>query len=315
MPLIKNEALTEVQATVNGRYAAVLAANPADASQDVLADTGKYGSSGYVLPFLGGVPKLRKWTSGSRVVKSMREFGFRATGYVWESTAGISVVDVNDGLIADQATIGEGFALADLAHKPEALATILNANEVSLFDNQPLFGDHEFVNPDDPLDVTTYNNSIETGTGPFWYCIHSSTGAKPLVYALRTGEEGNIEFPAGSPAGSEHTFMTDEILVGLRKRVIATAGLWFLIVRSNKALNAANMQEAKNLLASFRNDRADFLNNDATHIVVPTGLVPDGDKVLKAQYVNGGDSNIYAGTLALVANKWLNATAPAPVGP
>jgi phage major head subunit gpT-like protein len=41
--------------------------------------------------------------------------------------------------------------------------------------------------------------------------------------------------------------------------------------------------------------------------VVPTSLVPAAEKVLKAQLVNGGDSNTYAGKLELVVNKYLTA--------
>lgn len=315
MSLIKNSVITEVDATVNGKYVASLAAAVPDESEDVLADTDKYDAAGYVLPFMGGVPKLRKWITGSRQVKSLNEYGMRLTGSVWESTVGISVTDLADGITTNLARLGAAFATEKMARKPEALAELLNENAVSLFDNAPLFGDHTFTNPDNALDVTTYNNSIETGTGAFWYVVHSSPSAKPMFYALRTGEEGSIQIPGGTPQGSEHTFFNDEAVIGLRMRDLAGTGLWFYIVRSNKAFTADNLQEAIDRLASFRNDRGQQMPNKATHAVVPSTMVPAAEKVLKAVLVNGGDTNTYAGKLGLATNEFLATTAPAPVGP
>jgi phage major head subunit gpT-like protein len=306
MALVKNSTLQELNAVVSGKYDSAMALG-ADSSADVLAATDKFDAAGYVLPFIGDVPELRAWTSGSRVVKNLKEYGMRLNGTVAESTVGISVSDLNDGLVANQAKIGAGFAEKAKLHKPKALAAVLNTNAVSLFDNAALFGDHTLANPDNALDTTTYNNSISTGTGKYWYVVHSTAMAQPLAFGVRTGEDYKVEVAGGTPAGAEHTFFTDEVVVGLRTRFVAASGLWFFIVRSNKAFTDANLQEAIDLLDSFRGDRGDVLDNDATHCVVPTSLVPAAEKVLKAQLVNGGDSNTYAGKLELVVNKYLTA--------
>ena len=313
--LITNAELEAVNTNVLSSYVDAMD-TPADESWKKLVNTGTYGAAGTTLGFMGDVPDLIPFGL-TRQVKHFKEKGWRLTGEVYESTGEISVVSIRDGIVTNQTEIGRKFAKKAQAHPGQVVFGLLKRNAVSLYDSKPLFA------PDHPevFDVTvnaqtgeatetvvsTASNDIVAAPGEegkfYWYVAADY----PIGdFRIREGEDYQIEMP-GLDRPSDHTFDTDNVKVGLRVRFICEAGLWFTVVRSNKVLNAENLQEAIDLLHSFKNDKGALLNMQAKYLVVPQiGGKAAADKVVGAALVNGGDTNTLNGALEIISSRVLN---------
>ncbi len=287
-----------------------------DESWKKLVNTGTYGAAGALPNFMGDVPDLIEF-GATRQVKHFKENGYRLTGKVYESTGEISVTSIRDGITTTQTEIGRKFARKALAHPGQAVFGLLKGNAVSQYDQKPLFAqDHpEVFNVSvnaqtgevTQTTVSTASNDIvaaEGEAGAFtWYVAADY----PIGdFLIREGEDYTIEMP-GLDRPSDYTFDTDKVKVGLRVRFICEAGLWFTVVRSNKVLNAENLQEAIDLLHSFKSDKGALLNMQARYLVVPQiGGKAAADKVVGAALVNGGDTNTLNGALEIISSRVLN---------
>jgi phage major head subunit gpT-like protein len=88
--------------------------------------------------------------------------------------------------------------------------------------------------------------------------------------------------------------------MGWRARKIFAPGLWIDTVKSAKALTADNLQEAIALAHSFRNEQGEKVDNAPPHLVVPRSLEAAADKLIKAAFINGGDSNTNLNKLQVI---------------
>ena len=286
-----------------------------DESWKKLVNTGTYSAAGVMPNFMGDVPDLIPFGL-TRQVKHFKENGFRLTGKVFESTGEIPVTTIRDGIVTTQAELGRKFAKKALAHPAQAVFGLIKANAVSLYDGKPLFSQDHPEQFD--IAVAPTGEAIETVTktasndivaaageaGKFSWCVVGDTAMGDFY--IREGEDYAIEMP-GLDRPSDYTFDTDKVKVGLRVRFICEAGLWFTVVRSNKVLNAENLQEAIDLLHSFKNDRGSLLNLSAKYLVVPQiGGKAAADKVVGAALINGGESNTLNGALETIASRVLN---------
>lgn len=313
--LISTAQLEAVNTNVMSGYEDALDAH-VDETWKKLVNTGTYGAAGAMPNFMGDVSDLIEF-GATRQVKHFKENGFRLTGKVYETTGEISVVSIRDGIVTTQTEIGRKFARKAAAHPGQAVFGLLKRNAVSLYDSKPLFAqDHPEVF-DVTVDaqtgeaietvVSTASNDIVAGPGEAgafsWYVAADY----PIGdFLIREGEDYQIEMP-GLDRPSDYTFDTDKVKVGLRVRFICEAGLWFTVVRSNKVLNAENLQEAIDLLHSFKSDKGALLNMQAKYLVVPQiGGKAAADKVVGAALVNGGDTNTLNGALEIISSRVLN---------
>jgi phage major head subunit gpT-like protein len=111
----------------------------------------------------------------------------------------------------------------------------------------------------------------------------------------------------GINTASDTTFFTDKVHVGLRARVSAAAGLWHNVVRSKATLTGAHLQDAINLMASFKNDKGQPLPGQAAYLFIKAGgtLEAAAEALINAQFEAGGANNIYYKRLQLIKTKYL----------
>lgn len=285
-----------------------------DESWKKLVNTGTYSAAGAMPNFMGDVSDLIVFGL-TRQVKHFKENGFRLTGKVYESTGEIAVTTIRDGITTTQAELGRKFARKAQAHPAQVVFGLLKTNAVSLYDGLPLFS---AAHPE-VFEVTTGQNgeAIETvvstaandivaapgEAGKFTWFVAADYAVGDFL--VREGEDYTIEMP-GLDRPSDYTFDTDKVKVGLRVRFICEAGLWFTVVRSNKPLTAENVQEAIDLLHSFKSDKGQPLQLNAQYLVVPQiGGKAAADKVVGAALVNGGDTNTLNGALEVISSKYL----------
>jgi phage major head subunit gpT-like protein len=295
MPGLTKEAVIELQTTGSATFVERLK-SIADRSFEAITTRDNFGSTGYTPFLLGGMSAGREWV-GSRVLNAIRTYGVKFTGKKYENTVEVEVEEVADNPAASAARIAR--AMADTAglHEAKQAWAVLSGNAVG-FDSEPLFGEHTYTEADGTTVIATYNNSID-GTGDTWYLCNART----LIVATRTGEDYNFQVIGGD--NSEYQFLNDKVAMGWRARKIFAPGLWIDAVRSSKALTADNLQEAITLAHSFRNEKGEKLDNRPTHLVVPRSLEAAADKLIKAAFINGGDSNTNLNKLQVIVCDYL----------
>jgi phage major head subunit gpT-like protein len=109
----------------------------------------------------------------------------------------------------------------------------------------------------------------------------------------------------GNDAGNDAVFMKDIYLFGVRWRGNFGYGFWQQAVASKTALTAANYEAARLKMQTFKKDGGAPMGIRPTHLVVGSENEAAARKILEAQFVGGGDSNLNYHTAELIVSPWL----------
>ncbi|MDR0684271.1 MAG: Mu-like prophage major head subunit gpT family protein, partial [Spirochaetaceae bacterium] len=82
-------------------------------------------------------------------------------------------------------------------------------------------------------------------------------------------------------------------------------GFWQQAVASKEELSAENYEAARLQMRQFKRDGGDPLGIVPTHFVVSADNESAARKILEAQLIDGGDSNVNYHTAELVVSPWL----------
>lgn len=258
-----------------------------------------FEAAGLVLGWLGQAPQLREFV-GPRQVRDIEEYGYRVNPKTFESTIGLKISEINDGLIASKAKVAAALGEAAAIHPDKLVYGALKANGVC-YDGEAFFSEaHPGV--DATGAATTYANDI-AGSGPAWYILKADSVIKPLVFGVRTGEGYTLS--TVDSMGDTSVFMTDQILFGVRARVAAAYGPWQYALRSKAELTKANVEAAIAQMATFRGDSGDPINNDPTVIVFGPELDAAARNIFAVDRLSNGGSNTMYNRLVMIKSKFL----------
>ena len=250
-------------------------------------------------PWLMSLPKIREWL-GDRVVHGVGSAQFSIRNRKFELTVGVGRDKIEDDTFGLYAPMMQELGRAAAEHPNELAVEVLEANPLC-YDGQNLFdADHPVL--DENGEPQSVSNTIETGSGPFWYVMDLTRTVRSIIFQQRRA----YEFRTINRLDDSKVFMSDVFHYGVDGRVAAGPGLWQLVVRSNETFNAANYAAARNLLRAITGDYGRKLGLRHSHTMVPDNLEGAARKVLNNALATGGETNEWAGTSQLVTNPWLS---------
>ena len=250
-----------------------------------------------VYPWLKSLPRIREWIGG-RVIHSLEGGDFSIKNRKFELTEGVERDAIDDDTYGLFAPVFTEFGRSSREHPNELVVEVLEANSLC-YDGQNLFDtDHPVLDADG--NEQSVSNDMG-GSGAAWYVMDLSRAIRPLVFQKRR----DYDFRALTDLDSTEVFLKDKFLFGVDARANAGAGLWQLVVRSNKALDATSYAEARQALTAMTGDHGRPLALRHTHTMVPGNMEGAARKVVSNQLASGGETNEWAGTSQLIVNPWM----------
>jgi len=250
-------------------------------------------------PRLDDMPGIREWV-GERLVNRLGAQTYVIKNREFEKTIAIPRKNIEDDNLGIYSPVA-GQIGQDAAQFPDLLVFPLlkNGDTAVCYDGQYFFDtDHPGFNEQGGI-ISVSN--FQSGAGPAWYLIDDSQVVKPFVYQKRK-EFKLVSFQDEKDA---NVFWKGEFVWGVDGRCNAGYGLWQLAFKSKATLNEANFAAAREAMQSLRKRSGEIINIRPTKLLVPPALAPTARKLLNAELVNGGDSNIWKGTCEVVEIPYL----------
>lgn len=263
-----------------------------------------------IYAWLGLFPKMREWV-GKRVIKSMKEEGYAITNKLYEATVGVPRTAIEDDTVSQYSTIMKQAGKSAARYPGELIWKLIkNGESQTCYDGQNFFDDSHPVaeNEDGTGEVATVSNILkpkegETASPKPWYVMVTNEPLKPFLWQERLkpaleSKENDIN--------SDHVFMNDEFLYGVRARGAAGVGYWQMCIKCTAPLTAANFEKACLMIEEFTADGNVPLDFKADLLVVPTSLKSAAKKIVSSKTINNGDDNPNYQATDLLVTPWLN---------
>jgi phage major head subunit gpT-like protein len=249
--------------------------------------------------WLKDISGLREWI-GPRVIDNMSEASYTLVNKHFEKTVSVNrnhIEDDNLGMYSDGFTMmGDG-----AARLPEELVFgLLKAGfNTNCFDGQFFFDtDHPIMLADGTMG--TYANT-DGGSGAPWFLLCTKRPLKPIIYQERKAPN----FVARDKETDENVFDRNEFVYGVDMRCNVGFGLPQLAWGSKQTLNATNYATARAAIINMKGDGGKPLGLIPDLLVVGGALEGAAKGIVQSQLVNGGESNVWAGTAEVMVCSYL----------
>lgn len=123
-----------------------------------------------------------------------------------------------------------------------------------------------------------------------------------MIFQERTRPEFETQ---ENPGTSDHVFIKDEYLYGVRYRCNGGYGFPHLAYKSHAALSGATLDAAIAGMMSLKGDGDRPLGIVPTHLVVPPALRSAANQTVKVMLGTGGASNANFEAVEVLVTPWL----------
>ncbi|SHO56070.1 Mu-like prophage major head subunit gpT family protein [Vibrio quintilis] len=238
--------------------------------------------------FLDRFPKIREWL-GDREINKLQNHNYQIPNRKFEATIGIPREDYEDNDYGKYSPVFEDMGREASEFPNEHIFGLLKTGFTELcFDGKPFFSDKHPVGRGEINQSNLFSDGTKAN-GSAWYLIDASRALKPLIWQERTKPELEAK---NNPAESDHVFMHDEILYGIRARGNAGFSSWQLAAASHKALNTDNFNAVYKMMTSRKDHQNRPMHIRPTLLIVPPSLRQQAYEVVLKEKIDGGDSNI-----------------------
>ncbi len=252
--------------------------------------------------WLGDFPRLREWV-GDRVVKDIKEHGYKIDNRLFEATLGIARTQIEDDQYGHYSPIAMSMG-QEAAQHPDVLINDLIGSgfTATCYDGQFFFDtDHPVrANPDGTGATTTVSNMVD-GAGPAWYLLDTSKALRPFIFQERTRAELEMKF---NPSTSDDVFNKDRYLWGIRYRCAVGFAFWQMARASKAALTAANFEAGRTAMRQVKGDGGRPLGIVPNILLVPPTLESAARAIVETQFLPNGGSNPNFNLARVVVNPW-----------
>jgi len=249
--------------------------------------------------WLTGMPGIREWI-GDRLILQLGATRYVVENRDFELTISIRRNHIEDDQYGIYAPCIEQMGLETKRHPDELVFGLLkNGFTKKCYDGQYFF-DTDHIGYDENGEEVTVTN-FTAGAAPAWYLLDCSQPIKPLLYQ----ERQPFIFESLTDGTNDHVFFRAKFIYGVRGRSNAGFGLWQLAHASKAEFNEANFTAAREKLTSQKRQSGQPLGINPTHLVVPRSLEAAARKLINAQLINGGESNIWANAAELIVSDFL----------
>lgn len=275
---------TAISTVFNEQFAATKTFYPSVA-MTVLSTT-----AGNEYPRMDDLPGMREWF-GDRVAHSLSAQTYTIKNRKFETTVSLLRDQVEDDQIGFFKTMVAQLA-QDAAAFPDQLVFPLfkNGDKERCYDKQYFFDtDHPGYN--DEGGETSVSNLMK-GDKPAWYLVDDSKVIKPMVFQQRKA----FKLTAKDKDTDSNVFEKDAFVYGVDGRCNAGFGLWQLALKATVELTAENYEKARQSMSTIRKRNGQVIDIRPTKLLVPSALEGVARKILNADLINGGETNIWKGT-------------------
>ncbi|MDR0472763.1 MAG: Mu-like prophage major head subunit gpT family protein [Treponema sp.] len=254
--------------------------------------------------WMGRFPQLREWI-GDRAFENVKNSSYVIENKKYEATLNVEREDIEDDNLGIYRPMAKSMADEYVAFLNRNLAALLKDGfTTACYDGKNFFDEHPvFAKADGSgtaSDVSNIYGDSEDEGDP-WFLLSLSGSLKPLIIQQRT----TPEFENITDTKNDTVFIRDQYLYGIRYRGSFGYGFWQQAVASKEDLTPANYEAARLMMRQFRRDGGDPLGIVPTHLVVSAENESAARKILEAQLIDGGDSNINYHTSTLIVSPWL----------
>ncbi len=238
-------------------------------------------------PWLGQLPGMREWI-GERVIHGLEAHGYALKNRDFELTVSVPRNTIDDDTYGVYAPFMTELGRASGAHPDElAFGTLKDADNLPCYDKKAFFAaDHMVTNEKGKL---MPQSNCDLGTGePRWYVLDNSRAIRPLIYQDRKKDD----FVALTAETDPNVFTKKEFVYGVDCRRNVGFGFWQMAYASDKPLTADNLWAAINAMANRKGDNGKPLGLRGTHLMVPSILERQANKLLTAKTVVEGGTAV-----------------------
>ncbi len=170
------------------------------------------------------------------------------------------------------------------------------------YDGQNFFDAEHPVYPNaDGTGTAVLISNMQAGSETPWFLLDTSRALKPLIYQLRRAPA----FKAMTDTADEGVFLRDAYRYGADLRCNAGFGFWQMAYGSKADLTLENYVAARTAMMGFTGDGDKKLKVSPKLLVVPPSLEEKALKILKAELIDGGNSNVYRNTAEVLCCPYL----------
>ncbi|HDL6009885.1 TPA: Mu-like prophage major head subunit gpT family protein [Mannheimia haemolytica] len=256
--------------------------------------------------WLGQFPKMQEWV-GDRQIKNMQAQGMTIENKLFESTVAVPRTAIEDDQVGLFTPMVKQAAQSAAELPDDLVFSLLKKGKTTLcYDGQNFFDtDHPVYQNVDGTGTSKTQSNITTGSAsgkPAFYVLDDSQAIKPLIWQERTTPEIETKF---DPSESDHVFMKDQYLWGVRARGNAGFGFWQLIHRvEDSELNSETLEKVLTAMRTLKGDGDKQLNIRPTTLLAPPSLEFAARKLLEAELIDG-TTNTLKGVLKVVVNPFI----------
>lgn len=251
--------------------------------------------------WMNNLPGMRKWV-GDRVIQNISTSRYSIVNEPFELTVEVKRNDIEDDKFGLYNPLVQSIGFESKTHPDQLVyGALAKADSSRCWDGQYFFDtDHPLVAADGSM--ATYSN-FGGGAGDLWVLADMSRPIKPLLFQKRR----DYAFAALMEPTQEAVFMRGAFVMGTDARVNVGYGLPQLAYGSRQQLTAAAFEAARASMQSLKGDQGKVLAIKPTILMVSPNNEGPARRILQAEMVNGGDSNINRGLAEIVVVPWLAA--------
>lgn len=249
--------------------------------------------------WLGDIKAMREWI-GDRVINSISQHVYNIKNRKFELTQGVDRDKIEDDQVGIYTPLFQMMGDSAARHPDELIFALLLAGFTTrCYDGQYFIdSDHPVVQADGSVaSVSNY----QSGSSAAWFLLDTTRPLKPLIFQRRKP----AKFVAMNQETDLNVFMRAEYLYGIDCRDNAGFGFWQMAFGSKATLDATNFESAYDAMTGFKKDNGAPLGVRPDLLVVGSTNASAGRKIVEAQNLAGGASNINFKRVDLLECPWL----------
>lgn len=244
--------------------------------------------------WLGAIPMLREWI-GERQAKDLELHDYSLKNVTFESTVKVKREDIEDDRAGVYSPLIRLMGEMAKKHPDKLLFELIREGQTRLcYDKKPFFSTEH------PMKEGTASN-LDDGSGSAWYLLDTSKSLKPFIFQKRR----DYSIVSKTALSDDDVFYKNEHVYGVDGRVSAGYGLWQFAYCSQQPLTHENYARIRSAMRSLKAENGMPLDAVPDLLVVPPALEESALHVVKAELLENGRSNIYAGTAEAMVSPWL----------
>ncbi len=243
-----------------------------------------------VYPRMDQFSGVREWL-GDRIINNLSAQAYTIENRTFENTIGISRDQIEDDQVGFFSSVVAQFAEDAASVYDKLIFDLLKqGDKVTCYDKQYFFDTDHPGYDDNGKEVSVSN--FTKGDKPAWYLIDNTKVIQPMVLQKRK----EFKLVAKDQETDDNVFNRGQFLYGVDGRCNAGFGLYQLAHKATVELTPENYANVRAAMTSIRKRDGSIVNITPNKLLVPPCLEAEARKLLSADMINGGETNIWKNT-------------------